>query len=57
MKELMTVEEVANYLRVTERTIYRMLKRGKLPAIKVGNRWRFDKKSIDEWMHKSTVGI
>lgn len=56
MTELMTIEEVASYLRVTERTIYRMLKRGRFPAIKVGNRWRFEKHSIDEWLRRSSVG-
>ena len=56
MTELMTAEEVASYLRVTERTIYRMLKRGKFPAIKVGNRWRFERNSIEEWLHQNSVG-
>ena len=56
MTELMTVEEVASYLRLTKRTIYRMLKRGKFPAIKVGNRWRFERNSIEEWLHQNSVG-
>lgn len=56
MTELMTAEEVASYLRVTERTIYRMLKRGKFPAIKVGNRWRFERNSIEQWLQQKSVG-
>jgi len=56
MTELMTVEEVASYLRVTERTIYRLLKRGRIPATKVGHQWRFDKDAIDEWLHQHSVG-
>jgi len=56
MAELMTVEEVAAYLRVTKKTIYRLLKRGSIPAIKVGHQWRFKKNSIDDWLHKSSVG-
>ena len=56
MTELMTVEEVAAYLRVTEKTIYRMLKRGSIPASKVGHQWRFDKAAIDEWLSQSSVG-
>lgn len=55
MAELMTVEEVADYLRVTEKTIYRLLKRGDIPAVKVGHRWRFEKNSIDEWLHQNSV--
>jgi excisionase family DNA binding protein len=52
MAELITVEEVADYLRVTEKTIYRLLKRGSISATKVGRQWRFDKTSIDEWLHQ-----
>jgi len=56
MTELMTVSEVADYLRVTEKTIYRLLKQGKIPAIKVGRQWRFEKAKIDEWLHQNSVG-
>ncbi len=52
MGELMTVEEVAGYLRVTKKTIYRLLKRGSISATKVGREWRFDKASIDEWLRQ-----
>ena len=56
MAELMTVEEVAAYLRVTQKTIYRLLKRGSIPAAKVGHQWRFNKTLIDEWLQRSSVG-
>ena len=56
MTELMTVEEVARYLRVTDRTIYRLLRRGRIPATKVGHQWRFEQGSIDEWLHQRSVG-
>lgn len=55
MAALMTVNEVADYLRVTKKTIYRLLGQGKIPAMKVGNQWRFDKASIDEWLQRSSV--
>jgi len=55
MSELMTVEELAAYLRVTKKTIYRLLRQGKIPAIKVGRQWRFEKARIDEWLHRSSV--
>jgi excisionase family DNA binding protein len=45
----MTLEEVANYLRVHPSTIYRLVKRGKLPAFKVGSDWRFNLESIEDW--------
>ncbi len=56
MTELMTVREVAEYLRVTEKTIYRLLRRGRIPATKVGHQWRFDRVSIDEWLQRRSVG-
>ena len=52
--ELMTLEELANYLRVTKTTIYRLLERGHIPAKKVGHQWRFDKASIDTWLRESS---
>lgn len=56
MAELMTVKEVAQYLRVTRKTVYRLLTRGKIPATKVAHLWRFDKASIDEWLRHKSVG-
>jgi excisionase family DNA binding protein len=49
MANVMTLEEVANYLRVHPSTIYRLVKRGKLPAFKVGSDWRFNFESIEDW--------
>ncbi|MBI2869335.1 MAG: helix-turn-helix domain-containing protein, partial [Chloroflexi bacterium] len=40
MTELMTLEEVASYLRVTEKTVYRLVDRRAIPAAKVGHQWR-----------------
>ena len=56
MAELMTVEEVAQYLRVTRKTIYRLLKQGKIPATKVNKQWRFKRASIDDWLQQKSVG-
>ena len=55
MARLMTAEEVARYLRVAERTIYRLIKGHKIPAIKVGHQWRFEKASIDEWLRQNVI--
>ena len=55
MTELMTLHELAKYLRVTKKTIYRLLGQGKIPATKVGQQWRFEKNSIDEWLHQSSA--
>ena len=50
----MTLEEVADYFRVTKKTIYRLLEKRIIPARKVGRQWRFDKDSIDVWMRQSS---
>jgi excisionase family DNA binding protein len=46
---IMTVRELADYLRVHPITIYRQLKCGQLPAFRVGSDWRFDVEAIDRW--------
>jgi excisionase family DNA binding protein len=46
---IMTIDEVARYLRVNRSTIYRFIKVGEIPAFKVGNQWRFRKDSIDSF--------
>ena len=51
-RELMTIEEIADYLRVKKRTIYEWLKKGKIPAIKTVGQWRFKKTQIDNWLDK-----
>ena len=48
--EILTVREVAEYLKVTERTIYRLATAKKLPAFKVGGTWRFSRADIDSWI-------
>ena len=53
---IMTVREVANYLRMHEMTIYRMARQGEIPAYKVGNRWRFNRERIEEWLNEHEVG-
>ena len=49
-ESLMTIEELADYLRVKKRTIYEWLKSGKIPAIKAVGQWRFKKDRIDAWL-------
>jgi excisionase family DNA binding protein len=52
MPELMTIEELEKYLRFTRKTIYKLLKESDMPAIKIGNKWRFDKEAIDGWLRQ-----
>lgn len=50
----MTLQEVANYLKVTKQTIYRMLNAKQIPAFHVRSEWRFKKETIDEWIEQGT---
>jgi len=50
--QLLTTKELAEYLKLTEVTIYKYANEGKIPGIKVGSRWRFDKDQIDELMRR-----
>jgi excisionase family DNA binding protein len=47
--KVMTVKELAEYLRVHRSTIYRLLKKGSLPGFKIGSDWRFNVEDIDQW--------
>ncbi len=53
----MTVREVASYLNVDEKTIYRLAKRGDLPGFKVAGTWRFKKGDIDAWIERQKIAV
>jgi excisionase family DNA binding protein len=53
MEKLLTLYEVAQYLRLNKFTVYRMVERGQLPAIRVANQWRFKEKDIDTWLEEN----
>ena len=53
--EIMTTQEVAQYLRMAEATIYKLAQAGKIPAVKVGRAWRFKKELIDEWFRDKSM--
>jgi len=48
--DILTIKEVAEYLRITEKTAYRLASERKIPGFKVGGSWRFRKGEIDEWI-------
>ena len=48
--EILTLPEVAQLLKVAEKTVYSMAQRGQLPAFKVGGQWRFKRADLDQWI-------
>jgi PTS system nitrogen regulatory IIA component len=54
---LLTVKELAAYLNLNERTVLKLAAEGPLPAVKVGNQWRFRKAMIDAWLDDQMLGI
>ena len=52
MENIMTIEEVAKYLKMKPQTIYTWAQKGDIPAIKLGKEWRFRKDVIDEWLNQ-----
>jgi excisionase family DNA binding protein len=52
---ILTIKEVADFLKVTERTIYRLAAAKQIPAFKVGGSWRFSQADIAEWIKQQAV--
>jgi len=52
--QLLTLEQVAEYLNVDKFTVYRLLSDKDLPAFKVGNQWRFKRRLIENWLAKNS---
>lgn len=48
--DIMTMKEVAEYLKLNEKTAYRLASEGKIPGFKIGGSWRFEKNDLDEWI-------
>ena len=48
--DIMTIDQLATYLKISTSTLYKLVQGGRLPGQKVGKRWRFHKDAIDEWL-------
>mgnify|MGYP000449775006 CR=1 FL=1 len=51
--EILTLEEVAAYLKAGKRTVYRLAQKGEIPAFKLGGTWRFRRSELDRWIAES----
>lgn len=56
MADLLTTKQLQEILRVDRTTIYRMAESGRLPAVKVGNQWRFPREHIEAWLQRQSAG-
>jgi excisionase family DNA binding protein len=52
LDNLLTVKEVSALLRVSAQTLYKMLEQGRIPALRVGNQWRFERQKVMEWLER-----
>jgi excisionase family DNA binding protein len=50
--ELLTTEEVISFLRVNTRTLYRLIRAGDFPAVRVGRQWRFRRTDLEAWLRR-----
>ena len=55
-REIMTVEQVADYLQINKKSIYKLVKQGKLPASEVLNKLRFSKEVVDQFITNNQCG-
>ncbi len=54
-EDILTIREVADYLKIAERTVYRLAKEGRIPAFKVGGSWRLRRDDLDQWIRSQTL--
>jgi excisionase family DNA binding protein len=55
-RKVLTIPEVSEYLHVSRQTIYRMLRRGDIPAFRIGGDWRFNIEDLGHWIERDSRG-
>jgi excisionase family DNA binding protein len=53
--DVMTMDELAEYLKISKSTLYKLAQENKLPGQKIGKRWRFHREAVDDWLKTSPV--
>jgi len=53
---VLTIEELADYLKVSKSTLYKLAQEGRVPGQKVGRHWRFRRETIDRWLDEHPQG-
>jgi excisionase family DNA binding protein len=54
VRPVMTIEQLAEYLQIGKRSLYKLAREGKIPAKKILNKWRFDRHQIDAWIRQQS---
>ncbi len=55
-REVMNIRQASQYLGISPDTLYKYVAEEKIPAFKLGNRWRFKKTTLDRWMERQSTG-
>ena len=57
MDKILTIEQLAEYLQVSTKTVYRMVKNGEVPCIRVSGQWRFREERIQQWLRSKEQNV
>jgi len=55
MEKLLTLQQVSEKLQISENTLYKLARKGEIPAIKIGNQWRFKAQDIERWLEEQKI--
>lgn len=55
--QVLTLEELATYLKIPKSTLYKLVQEGRIPGQKLGKQWRFAKKAIDQWLEQQQSDV
>lgn len=53
MRDVLTIDQLADYLQIPKSTLYKLVQEGKVPGKKVGRQWRFHREAVDIWLAES----
>jgi len=54
-RDILTLKQAAEYLQIAAKTLYKLARSGEVPARKIGNRWRFSRRALEEWARGNNV--
>jgi excisionase family DNA binding protein len=55
--EILTMKDICDLLQVHPTTLYKLIKKGKIPSFRIGSDWRFRRDKIERWMAEKTMGV